>query len=148
MSVTVLYKRFTYLLPDTDSISYGDSNLLRSFLSVRLALSPCLWNTITTSPTQPRVSLSITNKSLSSDDSPLSPSATPPLSLPAQNSPSHNNRQVVSAKCVWMYGASVSEGLFLPWCPVNIFKSLRQTCIYISVICTLPRMLCTSNVDK
>jgi len=39
---------------------------------------------------------------------------------------------------VCMCGASVSEGLFLPWCPVNIFKSLRPTCIYISVICTLP----------
>ena len=53
-----------------------------------------------------------------------------------------------SLPSVCMYGTSVSEGLFLPWCPVNIFKSLRPTCIHISVICTLLWLLCTSNVDK
>jgi len=57
-------------------------------------------------------------------------------------------KKIIMGEYLCMYGASVSEGLFLPWCPVNIFKSLRPTCIYISVICTLPRMLCTSSVDK
>ena len=31
---------------------------------------------------------------------------------------------------VCVYGASVNEGLFLPWCPVNILKS----CIFIYML--------------
>ena len=69
-----------------------------------------------TSPRQPRVSLCITdsplltqalsNKSLSSDDSSLSPSATPSLSLPAQNSPSHKTfpPKTLSLSIDWLHG--------------------------------------------
>jgi len=65
---------------------------------------------------KPRVSLCITDsalltqrlsdKSLSSDDSPLSPSATPSLSLPAQNSPSHKTfpPKTLSLSIGWVHG--------------------------------------------
>ena len=48
-------------------ISRGDSKVLRSFISVRLALSPCFFNTLPTSRRQPRVSLCITDSSSYAD---------------------------------------------------------------------------------
>jgi len=93
---------------------------------------------ISYSSRQPRVSLCITdsplltqglsNKSLSSDDSPLSPSATPSLSLPAQNSPSRKTfpPKTLSLSIGWVHGiwslsVNLSTYVSLHFFPLHFF---------------------------
>jgi len=57
-------------------------------------------------------------------------------------------KKIIMGEYLCMYGASVSEGLFLPWCPVNIFNTLRPTCILYICYLYITSNVVHSSVDK